>query len=255
MLLSTLPLGDDEAGFLELLEVLHHPEASHRKPGLQRVQGLPVLPKQLVQQRSPGRISQCLEHCVCVDDPTIRDHSVTCQPGMTRQLGAARRDRRSRHPSRTRARRRRCADRGSRRGVPSMARRGIGRSATDRVHRRRRRGRRLDRLRRRTAMARAERSNIGYALFAGARGKGYATHAMALLLGESGAHRLRGRDRFSSTRRTCDHSPSRAEAASSNAARSTGRCCSRPLPRDYPSEAICQRSPPQLSVPPVCLPL
>jgi len=30
--------------------------------------------------------------------------------------------------------------------------------------------------------------NIGYALFAGARGKGYATRAMALLLGELAAH-------------------------------------------------------------------
>ena len=37
-------------------------------------------------------------------------------------------------------------------------------------------------------MARGEAVNIGYALFAGARGKGYATRAMALLLGELVAH-------------------------------------------------------------------
>ena len=67
VLLSTLALGDDEPGFLELLEVLHHPEASHRKPGLERAQGLPVLPKQLVEEAAPGGIGQCLEHCVHVD--------------------------------------------------------------------------------------------------------------------------------------------------------------------------------------------
>lgn len=80
--------------------------------------------------------------------------------GKTSELGAARRDRRSRHPSRTRAR------------VIVVGEEIVGWIDYDAE----------------SAWREESAVNIGYALFAGARGKGYATRAMALLLGELAAH-------------------------------------------------------------------
>ena len=63
-LLAAAPLGDHEAGLLELLEVLHHAEPGHRELLLEGAQRLPVLAEELVEQASPGRIGQGFEHLV-----------------------------------------------------------------------------------------------------------------------------------------------------------------------------------------------
>ena len=63
-LLPAPPLGDDEPGLLQLLEVLHHPEARHREARLELGQGLAVVPEELVEQAPPGRVGQRLEHLV-----------------------------------------------------------------------------------------------------------------------------------------------------------------------------------------------
>ena len=77
-LLPAPPPGDDEARFLELLQVLHHAEAGHREAGFERAQRLPVLPEQLVEQAPSGRIGQGPEHLVHATK--IGDQLVTCQP-------------------------------------------------------------------------------------------------------------------------------------------------------------------------------
>ena len=63
-LLPAPPPGDDEAGVLELLQVLHHPEARHLEPRLELVERLAVVPEELVEQAPPGRVGQRLEHLV-----------------------------------------------------------------------------------------------------------------------------------------------------------------------------------------------
>ena len=63
-LLPAPPPGDDEAGLLELLQVLHHPEAGHREALLERAQRLAVLPEELVEQAPPGGVGQGPEHLV-----------------------------------------------------------------------------------------------------------------------------------------------------------------------------------------------
>ena len=67
-LLPTPPLGDDEAGLLQLPEVLHDPEARHRKPRLEFGQRLAVGPEELIEQAPPGRVGQRLEHLVHAGD-------------------------------------------------------------------------------------------------------------------------------------------------------------------------------------------
>ena len=88
-LLPPSPLGHDEAGFLELLEVLHHAEARHLEAFLERAQGLAVLAEELVEQAPPGRIGEGLEHRIHA--ATIRDYLVTCQRGEQMTLPGARR--------------------------------------------------------------------------------------------------------------------------------------------------------------------
>ena len=85
-LLAALAAGGHDPGLLEHLQVLHHAEARHRQAPLECREGLAVLPEELVEQGPAGRVGQCLEHLV--HDPTIGDHSVTCQevarlPGPT----------------------------------------------------------------------------------------------------------------------------------------------------------------------------
>ena len=63
-LLPTLSLRDDEPGFLELLEVLHHAEARHREAFGERVQRLAVLPEELVEEAPPGGVGERSEHVV-----------------------------------------------------------------------------------------------------------------------------------------------------------------------------------------------
>jgi hypothetical protein len=48
--------GDHQAGFLQLLEVLHDPVAGHVEARPERVQGLPVLPEELVEQVPAGGV-------------------------------------------------------------------------------------------------------------------------------------------------------------------------------------------------------
>jgi hypothetical protein len=57
-LLAASPLGDHQARLLELLEVLHHPEAGHRKALDERVQRLAVLAVELVEEAAPSRIGE-----------------------------------------------------------------------------------------------------------------------------------------------------------------------------------------------------
>lgn len=56
--------GHDQAGFLELLEVLHHAEAADAEACLERAERLPVLTEELVEEAAPRRVGQCLEHFV-----------------------------------------------------------------------------------------------------------------------------------------------------------------------------------------------
>ena len=63
-LLAPTPLRHDQAGLFELVQMLHHSEARHPKPSLERVQCLPVLLEESVEQTAPRRISQRFEHLV-----------------------------------------------------------------------------------------------------------------------------------------------------------------------------------------------
>ena len=69
-LLPAAPPGHDQAGVLELPQVLHDAEARHREPLLQRAERLPVRPEELIEQLAPGRVGQGLEHLV--HDPENR---------------------------------------------------------------------------------------------------------------------------------------------------------------------------------------
>ena len=63
-LLPAPPPGDDEAGLLEQLQVLHDPEAGHVEALLERAQRLAVLAEELVEQLAPRRIGEGPEHRV-----------------------------------------------------------------------------------------------------------------------------------------------------------------------------------------------
>ena len=63
-LLAPALAGNDEAGLLEDLEVLHHSEARHRHPLLQSGQRLTVLGEQGVEQVPPSRVCKGLEYRV-----------------------------------------------------------------------------------------------------------------------------------------------------------------------------------------------
>src|SRR4051794_26994223 len=76
-LLAAAPASDYEVRLLEHLQVLHHAEARHRQPALERGERLAVLLEQEVEQRPPRRVRQRLEHLV--HDQRIGDHMVTCQ--------------------------------------------------------------------------------------------------------------------------------------------------------------------------------
>ena len=58
------PPGDDQAGFLEQLQVLHDAETGHREMRPQRAQRLPVLAEELIEKGPPRRIRERLEHPV-----------------------------------------------------------------------------------------------------------------------------------------------------------------------------------------------
>jgi hypothetical protein len=58
-------------------EVLHHAEAGHRQPPLERAEGLSVLLEQLVEQAPAGRVGERPEHFVY--GPSICDLLVTCK--------------------------------------------------------------------------------------------------------------------------------------------------------------------------------
>jgi hypothetical protein len=77
VLLAAAPARDHEAGLLEHLEVLHHAEARHRQPLLERAERLPVLLEQLVEQAAARRVGEGLEHGVHAW--SIGDRLVTCQ--------------------------------------------------------------------------------------------------------------------------------------------------------------------------------
>src|SRR5580765_4701524 len=84
-LLPPPPLGDDEPGPLEHLEVLHDPEAGHLEPPLELAQRLPVALVERVEQFPASRIGKGLEH-VAIHGQTISDHRVTCQVQSSRVL-------------------------------------------------------------------------------------------------------------------------------------------------------------------------
>jgi hypothetical protein len=67
-LLAASPPGHHEARLLELLEVLHHPEAGHREALREHVQRLPVLAEELVEQAPPRRIGEGFEYRVHAPD-------------------------------------------------------------------------------------------------------------------------------------------------------------------------------------------
>ena len=67
-LLPPPPPRHDEAGVLELPQVLHDAEARHREPFLQRAEGLPVGAEELIEQLTPGRVGQGLEHLIHVPE-------------------------------------------------------------------------------------------------------------------------------------------------------------------------------------------
>ena len=67
-LLAAAPPGDHQAGLLELLQVLHHPEARHGKRSSSALRVWPSSPEELVEQAPPGRIGQRLEHLVHAAD-------------------------------------------------------------------------------------------------------------------------------------------------------------------------------------------
>ena len=69
-LLAPAPRGHDEPGLLEHPQVLHHAEARHRQPPLERAQRLPVLAEELVEQAPPGRVGERPEHLVHAADYT-----------------------------------------------------------------------------------------------------------------------------------------------------------------------------------------
>ena len=66
--LAAAPLADDKAGLLQQLQVLHHAEARHRQPLLERAQRLPVLLEQLIEQASTCRVRKGSEHVIHVCD-------------------------------------------------------------------------------------------------------------------------------------------------------------------------------------------
>src|SRR3954454_2383435 len=63
-LLPPAPPGDHQPGLLEHLEVLHDAEARHGHARLERVQCLPVLTEELVEQTAPRGVAQGPEHVV-----------------------------------------------------------------------------------------------------------------------------------------------------------------------------------------------
>ena len=56
--------GDHQAGVLQQLEVLHDPVAGHLEAGLERMEGLPVLPEELIEQVPAGGVGEGLEYGV-----------------------------------------------------------------------------------------------------------------------------------------------------------------------------------------------
>ena len=84
-LLTTFAVSDDEVGFLQHTEVLHHPEAGHlRKQVAQRLHRLPVAHEQGIEQTATRGVGQRLEHEVVVlHGSTLCDLLVTCQPPPT----------------------------------------------------------------------------------------------------------------------------------------------------------------------------
>ncbi len=59
-LLAASPLGHHQPRLLELLQMLHHPEAGHREAFFERTQRLPILSEELVEQAPPSRIGEGL---------------------------------------------------------------------------------------------------------------------------------------------------------------------------------------------------
>src|SRR5262249_42854861 len=80
-LLATLLQGDDEAGFLEHREMLHHRLACHVMPLAKLAQVLPIACMKPVEQLAPDRIGERLEHCIHAHGITICNLLVTCQVG------------------------------------------------------------------------------------------------------------------------------------------------------------------------------
>jgi hypothetical protein len=56
--------GHHQAGFLQDPEVLHHAVAGHLEAGLKGVEGLPVVPEELIQEIAAGGVGQSLEYGV-----------------------------------------------------------------------------------------------------------------------------------------------------------------------------------------------
>ena len=60
-LLASAPARGHEPCLLEHLEVLHHAEARHRRPLLERAERLPILGEEPVEQFPSRRVGECLE--------------------------------------------------------------------------------------------------------------------------------------------------------------------------------------------------
>ncbi len=67
-LLAASAPGDDEPCLLQLLQVLHHAEAGHREALVERVQRLPVLPEELVEQAPASGVGKRPEDLVHTSD-------------------------------------------------------------------------------------------------------------------------------------------------------------------------------------------
>src|SRR4051812_17805187 len=65
-LFSSLPPGHHQSRLLEETEVLHDPEPRHLQLGLELRERAAVTREESVEQESPSRVGQCLEHAVVV---------------------------------------------------------------------------------------------------------------------------------------------------------------------------------------------
>src|ERR1700722_13824341 len=80
-LLAPVPLGRDEVGFLEHLQVLHHPEPRHVELAVEVGERAPVTLEEQVEQVPPARVGECLEDEIFGHLDSIGDQTVTSAVG------------------------------------------------------------------------------------------------------------------------------------------------------------------------------